>query len=290
MKYKKINKCCDSTCVSGRNYSTRYKNTCNNVCNSNCNDSCNSNCNNACNNICCDNCNNTCNCNKPCNDNCNNNCGKPCNDNCNNSGNNCNKPCSDNCNNSSNKPCNCGNVCQSCGCNNVGSGNNVCQSCGCNSVCSSCGSCNGDCNKPPKPPRPPFRTELASLLNTGGQTIDDSGIVSLNQVVSISNMVYDAAASILTLGVSNYYKITYGVTVESFTGNPVVEVIANGLNTGILMPINSIGNATLSFIESYPIGTTIQLAVRNGSITLSSVGNNAFLEVVGFDTINNLAL
>lgn len=281
MKYKKINKCCDSTCVSGRNYSTRYKNTCNNVCNSNCNDSCNSNCNNACNNICCDNCNNTCNCNKPCNDNCNN------------SGNNCNKPCSDNCNNSSNKPCNCGNVCQSCGCNNVGSGNNVCQSCGCNSVCSSCGSCNGDCNKPPKPPippRPPFRTELASLLNTGGQTIDDSGIVSLNQVVSISNMLYDAAASILTLGVSNYYKITYGVTVESFTGNPVVEVIANGLNTGILMPINSIGNATLSFIESYPIGTTIQLAVRNGSITLSSVGNNAFLEVVGFDTINNLAL
>ncbi|MFT9077751.1 MAG: hypothetical protein ABF463_09295, partial [Ethanoligenens sp.] len=122
-----------------------------------------------------------------------------------------------------------------------------------------------------------------SVMNNTPLTISTGGILTFNTIVSLNNTTFDIATSTMTLGTQPYYRVAFGVVVQSFTGTPSLEMVLNGVGSGVYLPINHEGGVSIDYISSYVPNSTIQFVVQGGSVTLQSPGGyNAYLTVFGF--------
>lgn len=124
---------------------------------------------------------------------------------------------------------------------------------------------------------------FGSVMNNTPLTVSAGEVLTFNTVVSLNNTTFDLATSTMTLGIQPYYRMAFGVVVQSFTGNPTLEMVLNGVGSGVYLPINHEGGVSIDYISPYTPNSTIQFVVQGGSVTLQSPGGyNAFLTAFGF--------
>jgi hypothetical protein len=110
-------------------------------------------------------------------------------------------------------------------------------------------------------------------------------IIKFSRPAVLEGMTVDAAGETLTLGTAPYHRIHFGVNLETFAMNSRIEMIQDGVGTGIYVPICGEGINSIDWIAKYPPHATIQFKVDVGGITLGSPGGcNAFLTVEGYNT------
>ena len=123
-----------------------------------------------------------------------------------------------------------------------------------------------------------------SVMNTAPLTIGEGETLRFNTVSSLNNTSFEPCSSTMTLCDQTVYRVAFGVVVQSFTGNPTVEMLINGAACGICLPINHVGGVSFECVSCFAPNCTIGFVVRGGSVTLQSPGGmNAFLAVFGIN-------
>jgi allophanate hydrolase subunit 2 len=95
----------------------------------------------------------------------------------------------------------------------------------------------------------------------------------------------DGALTTITIGTSQYYRISVGLIVQQFTGDPIIEMLQNNVPTGVFFPIKEIGETSLDWIASYTAGGDVRfrMASSQGEIVLASPGGcNAYFTINGY--------
>jgi hypothetical protein len=124
---------------------------------------------------------------------------------------------------------------------------------------------------------------MSSALSGAAQTCQAGEAISFRQTSPPSDTDLGGAGDALVLGASKYHKITVGLNVQTYFGDPVVELYRDGAATGISFPIKANGVTSVSWVASYPAGTTLQFKLVSGKITLAqSADGNAYAEVIGY--------
>jgi hypothetical protein len=133
------------------------------------------------------------------------------------------------------------------------------------------------------PAGPSGISEFASLMNDQPLELRVGDFLSFSRAAVLEGLTVDAANETLTLGTARYCRIHFGVNVQSYGGGARLEMVQDGVGTGIYVPICENGISSLDWIASYPPNTKIQFKLDVGGITLGSPGGcNAFLVVEGY--------
>jgi hypothetical protein len=123
--------------------------------------------------------------------------------------------------------------------------------------------------------------EFASLLNLEPCTIDENSPIIFHQMAAMEGIRVDRNGHGLILGDTRYYKVSFGITIESYTGSPTVELVVNGKPTAVCIPICGTGCTSIDWIDAFDCGDTACWVVRGGCIALASCGVNVYFSVLG---------
>ncbi len=136
---------------------------------------------------------------------------------------------------------------------------------------------------------PSAATELASLLSSTCtyKTIDRDCAVTFDNDPTLVGMSLNDSCSAVTLGSADYYRLSFGISVESCSGSPLIEVIVNGTSSQFYVPVNPCGETTIDLVHPFSAYSTIQFVIRNGCVDLKHVeGYNVYsahLVITGYN-------
>jgi hypothetical protein len=124
--------------------------------------------------------------------------------------------------------------------------------------------------------------EFGSLLNLECGMIDENSPIVFHQMAGMEGVRVMHNGCGLILGKAHYYKVSFGITIESYTGSPVAELMVNGKSTAVCVPIRGIGCASIDWIDSFSANDTVSWVIRGGCVELAGpCGVNAYFSVMG---------
>ena len=133
----------------------------------------------------------------------------------------------------------------------------------------------------PGPPGPALISGFASAVNNGREIVPSGLPVLFNTPLAQSGVSFDEPTGTMILDQDAYYRVAFGLLVDHATGHCAAEVRVNGGPSGIILPLHQHSNseASLDFIACFSGGSTIQLVVVDGTLTLADQGTNAYFNV-----------
>ena len=131
------------------------------------------------------------------------------------------------------------------------------------------------------PPGPALISGFASAVNSELQVVPSGLPIIFDTPLSQSGVSFDAPTGTMILDQDSYYRVAFGLVVDHATGRAAVEVRVNGAPSGMVLPLHQHSNseASLDFIAYFSGGSTIQLVVVDGTLTLADEGANAYFNV-----------
>ena len=131
------------------------------------------------------------------------------------------------------------------------------------------------------PPGPAMISGFASGVNNGRQVVPAGLPIIFNTALSQSGVSFDEPTGTMILDQDSYYRVAFGLAVDHATGRASAEVRVNGVPSGMILPLYQQSNSEVSmdFIAYFSGGSTIQLVVADGTLTLAESGTNAYFNV-----------
>jgi hypothetical protein len=124
-------------------------------------------------------------------------------------------------------------------------------------------------------------TEFGSLLNLESYLVEEGSAICFHQMTAMVGVRVDSHGHGFVLGDAQYYKMSFGLTIESYSGSPTIEFVVNGQPTLISLPIKDIGCTSIDWIDAFDCHDTVCWVVRGGCVALASCGVNAYFSVLG---------
>lgn len=125
---------------------------------------------------------------------------------------------------------------------------------------------------------------FASFYNSSAQTVTNGNpIIFTGSLVSKGGITIDASRTNISLGNNSYQRLSYGVNVESFTGNPGIQLVVNGVGSGQIVPIRNVGYYATDLIYNIPVNSVLQFRIIGGDVTLITLGGiNANITITSY--------
>ena len=133
-------------------------------------------------------------------------------------------------------------------------------------------------------PGPAAVSSFASAVNNTAQAVPAGFPIHFDTVLAQEGIHFDEASGTMILNHSSHYRIAFGLIVHSAAGLAAVEVRVNGAPSGMILPLHHrhrhSAETSMDFIAHFSAGSTVELFIVGGEITLAEHGTNAYFNAI----------